>query len=258
MSAVGKVGGLWRYPVKSMAGEELEQAFVGFSGLYGDRIFCFTSPDQPTVFPYHTGRQSADMLLHRPCFRHPERMVQPPLWDEIKNLELAPTPIYGRAEDMAVDVITPSGESLAIDDPALIERLGPDRNLTLLGSERALTDCRPLSLISLQTCTQLGDELGFEVDKRRFRANIYLDLDQASGFGEDGYVGKTLRIGEDVQIMVVERDPRCKMIALDPDTGERSREILKHVSRQHGNMAGVYAVVRAEGMVRFGDTVELA
>ena len=98
-------------------------------------------------------------------------------------------PVFADPADLAVEVETPSGEVLAVDDPALIrmlgERLGDGHVLTLLRSERALTDCRPISLFSIQTAHQLGDEIGTALDKRRFRANIYLDLGSAAGFTED-------------------------------------------------------------------------
>jgi uncharacterized protein YcbX len=57
MSNIGKVDSLWRYPVKSMRGEELDEAFVGFSGMYGDRIFALRSAATPKGFPYLTGRE---------------------------------------------------------------------------------------------------------------------------------------------------------------------------------------------------------
>jgi uncharacterized protein YcbX len=66
MSAVGKVDSLWRYPVKSMRGEELEEAFLGFSGVYGDRLFAFRSSASPKGFPYLTGREQEELLLYRP------------------------------------------------------------------------------------------------------------------------------------------------------------------------------------------------
>ena len=56
MNLVGKVESVWRYPVKSMRGEELPEAFVGFSGVYGDRLFAFKSSARPDGFPYLTGR----------------------------------------------------------------------------------------------------------------------------------------------------------------------------------------------------------
>src|SRR3990172_1540050 len=61
MAIVGRVDSLWRYPVKSMRGEELEEAFLGFSGIYGDRMFAFKSSGNPKGFPYVTGREQKEM-----------------------------------------------------------------------------------------------------------------------------------------------------------------------------------------------------
>ncbi len=160
-----------------------------------------------------------------------------------------------------LDVVTPSGAVVAVDDPALVEMLGEgigDKNhLTLVRSDRALTDCRPVSLISLQTVRQVEAELGMPVDKRRFRANVYLNLASDDGFAEDELVGRKLRIGSRAVIMVLERDPRCKMISLDPDTGEHNPEVLRKVAQAHGNFAGVYCAVLVEGVLTEGDSIEL-
>ena len=154
------------------------------------------------------------------------------------------------------------GQTFAIDDPALIRMLregvsgSPD--LKLVRSHRAMTDCRPVSLVSLQTTRHLGEEMGTSVDQRRFRANIYLDLNAASGFAENGFVSRSLRIGSKVVISILERDPRCVMITLDPDTGESRPEFLRQVAQAHNGMAGVYGAVLVEGMLRKGDAVELS
>jgi len=103
-----------------------------------------------------------------------------------------------------------------------------------------MTDCRPISLFSIQTARQLGEEIGTTIDKRRFRANIYMDLDSAEGHVEDAYVGRTLHIGPKVVISVLERDPRCKMITINPDTAECNAQFLRTVNQIHDNKAGVY------------------
>jgi uncharacterized protein YcbX len=100
-------------------------------------------------------------------------------------------------------------------------------------------------------------ELGIPLDKRRFRSNIYFNLATDGGFGEDKLVGRKLRIGSSAVIMVLERDPRCKMISLDPDTGEHNPEVLRNVAQGHGNCAGVYCAVLIEGVLTKGDTIEL-
>jgi uncharacterized protein YcbX len=120
-----------------------------------------------------------------------------------------------------------------------------------------MTDCRPVSLFSIQTARQLGDEVGTALDKRRFRANVYMDLGSAGGFLEDGFVDRPLRLGPKVVVAIVARDQRCKMITLDPDTAEASPEILRKVVRAHDGKAGLYGAVLVEGTVRRGDAIEL-
>ena len=118
-----------------------------------------------------------------------------------------------------------------------------------------MTDCRPISLFSVQTGQQLGEEIGSALDKRRFRANIYMTLDEAVGFVEEAFIGRTLRIGAKTTIVILERDPRCKMVTLDPETGEATPEILEKVMQDHHGMAGVYGAVLVEGTVRPGDAI---
>ena len=66
MSIVGHVESLWRYPVKSMRGEELDTSYMGFSGVYGDRLYAFRTSVAPEGFPYVTDREQEQMLLYQP------------------------------------------------------------------------------------------------------------------------------------------------------------------------------------------------
>jgi uncharacterized protein YcbX len=120
-----------------------------------------------------------------------------------------------------------------------------------------MTDCRPISIFSLQSAQQLAEETGTQVDKRRFRANVYVDLTASKGFAENELVGRSVRIGPKVTITILERDARCVMITLDPDTGEQAPAILKKVAQAHEGMAGVYGAVLVEGMLHKGDSVEM-
>ena len=92
MSIIGKIESLWRYPVKSMRGEALNKAFLGFAGVYGDRLFAFRSPARPSGFPYLTGREQTRMVLYRPHFRHPEKAEKPPNLAEADKIEPGLTP----------------------------------------------------------------------------------------------------------------------------------------------------------------------
>lgn len=261
MKTVGTIESLWRYPVKSMGGEALAESFIGFAGVYGDRCYAFRNSAARKGFPYLNANVQQQMLLYRPRFRHPERASKPPNLIEAMGIAPGVTPANAEPWEMMLDVVTPSGAVVSIDDPALIEMLNEglrgENHLTLVRSDRALTDCRPLSLISLQTVRRIEEEVGGPVDKRRFRSNVYLDLAAGDGFAEDELVGRKLRLGPKAVIAVLERDPRCKMISLDPDTGEHNPQIFRRVAQAHGAFAGVYCAVLVEGILSLGDSVEV-
>ncbi len=242
---VGRIESLWRYPVKSMRGEELSQAYLGFGGVYGDRRYAFLSSAAPDDFPFMTSRQKHEMLLHRARYRHPEHMHQPELRTNGKFT--------------AVEIETPAGERLAVDDPRLIEllRVGlrERHELTMIESDVAIVDSRPISLFSLQTARQLSEEVGIELDKRRFRANIFVELETGAGFGEDSLVGRELAIGPNVIVQVLKRNARCKIITLDPDSAKAAPHVMKCVARDHDSCAGIYAAVLREGLVSPGDVI---
>ncbi len=218
-----------------MRGEELREVFVGFGGFDGDRRFAFRSAAARPEFPYFTAREQAQMLRYRP------------------RLSAAGAGVY---------VDTPDGETLAIDDPALIAQLGrdvdPNHELSLMRGDSALADAFPVSMISVQTARAVAQETHTVADKRRFRANIYIDLPGSDGFAENEFVGRTLAIGAELLVDIVKRDTRCTIISLDPDTATREPAILKAIAQAHGGTAGVYARVRREGRVRTGDAVKFA
>jgi uncharacterized protein YcbX len=261
MELIGTVESLWRYPVKGMRGEALQEAFIGFPGVYGDRLYAFRNSVARKGFPYLTSRELETMLLYQPRYRNPGCMTQPANLAEAEGIGIGLNPVYANPADTALDVETPCGDRLSVGDPKLVNLIragiGAENELTLLRSDRAMTDCRPVSLISVHTIRQLGEELGASLDKRRFRANIYLDLKSGKGFDEDLFVGRTLRVGAKATVAVMHRDTRCKMITLDPDTAEQSPEIMKHLAGAHETKAGVYGVVLIEGMIRPGDDVSL-
>ena len=260
MNVVGRVESLWRYPVKSMRGETMPEAFVSFSGILGDRLYAVHNAAASTAFPYLTARTRPDMLRHRPFFREAARSVLPSNLSEAQARGPGLTPLYPDFSDLAVDVETPAGEILAVDDVRLLGTLADASApgaLSMRRSDRAITDCRPISLLSVQTIGTIADAVGVSLDKRRFRENIYLDLPETDGFAEDEFVGRQLQIGAKAVVAVLERDIRCKMIGFDPDTQEENHDILRYVARNHDNKAGVYAAVLVEGAVRAGDEIRV-
>jgi uncharacterized protein len=251
MDVVGRVESLWRYPVKSMRGEELREAYLTAKGVYGDRRYAFLSTGSRKDFPYFTAREQHQMLLHRAWYRHPEKMVRPQ-----GALSL---------EDGAVEVETPEGERLTADDPGLINLLRGGlrewqqkrHQVMVVQSDNPVVDTRPLSLFSLQTVRRLSEDIGEELDKRRFRANVYVDLASDEGFAEDAWVGRKLAIGEVAVVEILKRTKRCKLITLDPDTSEPNIEVMKKVALKHELRAGISASVGVEGMIAVGDEIRL-
>lgn len=98
---------------------------------------------------------------------------------------------------------------------------------------------------------------GVDLDKRRFRANVYVELDSGTAFGEEEFVGRKLRIGAKATIAIMDRDPRCKMITLDPVTARANPEVMRSVAQGHEGMAGVYGAILIEGTIRSGDEIAL-
>lgn len=259
MQQLGQVESLWRYPVKSMAGHPVPQAFFGFAGVFGDRCWAIHDTAARAGLPYLTATALPSLLLHHPRFRRPERAVLPPDLEQAVRLPPGATPQNGSLEDLAVDIVTPSGETVPLEDPALLGRLasllGLEHELALVHSHRALADCRPVSLISTTTIDAVAAGVGIPLDSRRFRANIYATWSAAPG--EDGYLGRRIQLGERAVLYLLERDPRCKMISLDPDTGAHNPQVLRHVAQQRDTFAGLYAAVLVEGIVRPGDPILL-
>ena len=259
MKIVGRLESVWRYPVKSMPGESLPEAYVGFAGVLGDRIYAVHHAGAPKAFPFLTARSRKELLRFRPKFRRPELTLAPDNLTEAETRGPGLTPLFPSSEDLALEIETPNGETLSASDPALPGLIGGDQfdasDLTLIRSDCAITDCRPLSLLATQTIDGIGRAVGVKLDQRRFRENLYLDLHSGESFAEDAFVGRRLRIGAKLTLHILERDIRCRMIGIDPDSLEENTGILRYVAKNHDNTAGVYAAVLVAGLVRPGDEI---
>jgi uncharacterized protein len=241
---IGTLRSLRRYPVKSMAGENLDDVRITFAGLLGDRVYAFVDKGNRSNFPWMTGRQGPELILFRPQFLDP-----PPIDEE------NPNPEQYRAE-----VTTPDDKTFRIDDPLLNEYLEQrfGRSLRLRFSERCMHDSRPVSLFGVNTVRALAEETGMNLDARRFRANFYVEWASDEPFFEDSLIGRTLRIGDTVIVQAVKKTARCVMITLDPENAAASPGVLEKVARNHRGCAGIYGAVLHEGIVRVHDPVHLA
>src|SRR5205085_5638966 len=116
MATIGTVESLWRYPVKSMRGAEMPEVFMGFSGIYGDRCYAFKNSAARKGFPYLNANVQQQMLRYRPQFRCAERAMMPPNLTEAVNIAPGITPANAEPNDLILDVVTPSGGTVAVDD----------------------------------------------------------------------------------------------------------------------------------------------
>lgn len=248
---VGTIQSVWRYPAKSMRGEAIDKAFVGYSGLIGDRVYAIHSDQRATRFPWFTARNHPELIRHIARFRQAAETLAP-VNPEASHPNLPDDAVF------EVEVETPDGVIAPLDDLYVASLPTKDgETLSLRYSPRNFVDVTPISLISRQTVEQLETEVGAPLGFERFRANFNVEWTDQSGFFEDSLVGKRLRIGEQVEIALTERDARCKMITLDPTTAEAMPDLLKHVLAQHDGCAGVYGSVVREGFVQPGDKIEV-
>lgn len=231
MTVVGRVAALWRYPVKSMAGEELQAAQVSWHGLAGDRRWAFIRAGQVrSGFPWLTIRELPELAGYRPRCTEPDRP------------DASPTLVR-----------TPSGREFDVADPALAAELGP--GVRVIKQDRGIFDTLPLSLLTTQTLAGLGRLVGIELAATRFRPNLLVDAVGAD-FPEDAWVGRVLRVG-DLRMRVDARDQRCAIVNVDPATLRRDPVILRAIARERDALLGVYGSTVRPGLVTVGDPVEL-
>ncbi|MDA0366641.1 MAG: MOSC domain-containing protein [Chloroflexi bacterium] len=231
MTRVGRIASTWRYPVKSMAAEPLDEAVVTLQGVAQDRLYAFVQADSSSPFPWLTGRELADMLRYEPRWVEGERA--------------------------ALTVRTPRGDAYAVTSDELRDELTREsgRTTRLLANYRGSFDVAPVSLMSAATVARIAEASGTPPEPRRFRMNFYIDTDDGTPFGEDAWVGRVLRIGESVRVGVTERDKRCAMITLAPHGGAPLTPVLRAVAELNDAHAGVYGAVLTPGTVRPGDEV---
>jgi len=229
---------LRRYPVKSMQAESLQRADLHWTGLHGDRRYAFIKAANTSGFPYLTGRDMPELVLHRARYAEPADLKR-----------------------SRVQVTGPDGAEYDLWDPELAQQLGDAAGGTvrLMQVERGLFDAMPVSLLTTHTAASIEAAHGAPVGLDRFRANIVV-RPAVPGMTERDWLGGTVTFGDDPAAPGLRLDleiPRCAMVAIDPVTAAKDAAILRTVVQRFGNRVGAYCAVTAPGGIRVGDRVRL-
>jgi hypothetical protein len=236
---IGHVEAIFRYPVKSMAGERLDEANLGWYGLDGDRRMAFRRMDDRSGMPWLTASKLPDLVRFAPQRR--EDGPQGDLPTHIRTPDGQEMPVFG--EDLATEVGRRYG--------APVE---------MMQLRHGIFDEASISVIALDTVREIGRLAGRSLDVRRFRPNVVVRSLRSGPFLEDEWLGGVLSFGEGDDgpaITVTMRDERCSMVNLDPDTASPAPEVMKAVVRANQNNAGVYGAVTRSGRLAVGQTIIL-
>lgn len=236
---IGHVEALFRYPVKSMRGERLESANLGWHGLDGDRRLAFRCMNNVSDFPWLTATKLPELILYGPQRFETKVDRDPP--SHIRTPDNKVMPVFG--EDLATDVA---------------RRLGSP--VQMMHLRNGIFDEASISLIARDTVATITQLAGLEPDVRRFRPNVVVRPLRRGSFQEDVWLGGVLSFGDGnnvAAIAVTIRDVRCAIVNLDPDSASRKPEVLKAVVRANQNCAGVYGAVTRIGRIEIGQPIFL-
>jgi len=235
---IGHVEAIFRYPVKSMGGEQLEGANLGWHGLDGDRRLAFRRIDDRSGFPWLTASKLPDLVLFTALCSD------------------------GADGDLPTHIRTPDGQKMPVFGEDLAAEVGRRYGapVQMTQMKHGIFDEASISVIASDTVREIGRLAGRSLDMRRFRPNVVARLLRPGPFQEDDWVGGVLLFGEEddaPSITVTMRDVRCSMVNLDPDSASPAPEVLKAVVREHQNTAGIYGAVTRIGRLAAGQSIFL-
>ena len=234
---IGHVEAIFRYPVKSMGGERLEAANLGWHGLEGDRRLALRRMEDRSGFPWLTASKLPALIL------------------------FAPQALDDSAPgDIPSHIRTPDGAEMPVFSEELAAEVGRRYGapVEMMQLKHGIFDDASISVIASDTVREIGRLSGMTPDVRRFRPNVVLRLLRPAPFQEDGWLGGVLSFGEadnSPAIAVTMHDVRCAMVNLDPDSAHPAPEVLKAVVRANQNNAGIYGTVTRIGRLAVGQAV---
>jgi uncharacterized protein YcbX len=215
---IGQVEAIFRYPVKSMRGEPLEAANMGWHGLDGDRRLALRKVNDRSGFPWLTASKLPDLILFTPRRREGDARED------------------GDQGNLPTHIRTPDGKELPVFGEDLAAEVGRRYGapVEMMQMKHGIFDDASLSVIASDTAREIARLAGQSPDVRRFRPNVVVRLMRPAPFQEDEWLGGVLSFGEGDDapaIAVTMHDVRCSMVNLDPDSARPAPEVLKAVVR---------------------------
>jgi uncharacterized protein YcbX len=233
---VGEISEITRYPVKSFSGESLEACKVDTYGLYGDRFCAFYDETKEGWDSFITARDIPNMLAYT-----------------------------AKLVDKEVIVTSPNGQTFSWNEELLkeIQRYS-NRKISMASfkapnpedSNLMSVDLASVLIITDSSLRKLESLWGKNLDKRRFRANLTVSIDENT-FNESEWIGKRILVG-DAELQVNAFCERCSIITIDPDTLGRDTSLLKRVNEQMNLNFGVYTSVKKTGEIQVGQKIYLS
>ena len=219
---IGTVAEIWRYPVKSMAGERVDSAALTDMGFEGDRRWALVDGTANRAGKLLTGTEEKRLMTY-----------------------------HARLTGSDVEVVVPGGDTRRLDEALVSDvALVSGRPLTLRDLAGANFDDSPVLVVNLSTIAGFALAAGVAVDHRRFRANLYIDgLEHEE---ELGWIGRRLVVGS-AELEVIKRCERCVVITVDPDSTEVTPALLRVLTETSDTCMGVYCQVVRPGQVSVGD-----
>jgi uncharacterized protein YcbX len=265
----GTVASLWRYPVKSMQGEELNASIVSERGLLGDRAYALVDAADGKIASAKNPRKWPNLFAFRASYCEAPRSPSEPV---PVRITLPDGGIVGSDQPDLTAVLKPILRrdvvlKAAAPDKPVLEEYWPD--LEGLNHRDAVTDeampagtffdLAPVHLVTTATLDRLRalyPQGRFEV--RRFRPNLVVAIEgEPQAFVENDWVGRTLLVGSEVRLRIVRPCGRCVMTTLPQSDLPHDPGILRAAVQHNGGNIGVYATVLHGGTARRGDSVRL-
>jgi uncharacterized protein len=267
--SAGSVVSLWRYPVKSMMGEELNASALGKRGLAGDRVYAIVDPETGKVASAKNPKKWPHMFDCRASLGEssPESGALPPVSVTLPDGRITRSDHADFDADISEMLGRPGKLQSAVPEKPVLEEYWPDiegLDLRDVVTDEDLPDGTffDLATVHILTTATLGHlraaypEGRFEA--RRFRPNIVVAAaSDEDSFLENDWVDRMLTIGDEVQLRITAPCPRCVMTTLPQGDLPRDAGILRTAAQHNNAHVGVYAEVVRGGSIRRGDAVAI-